>query len=112
MELTRYNIAYNLSISPYRYDLKYDDDVITFVFSSALYMKKFHSRLEKNRTEINESLSKRFGFSIDFKLLADVRLYSSIEKRGFLLKKGGVEVTCREVLTLDGVRLTTRNLKE
>lgn len=109
MHLTRNNIAYNLSVSPYRESVPYEDETITFVFSSELYLKKFREKMADNRTQIDNSLSKRFGFAIKLDVLSDLRLYTTIEKRGFLLVKDGVEVECRENLILNGVTMTLPN---
>ena len=74
-------------------------------------MKKFEDRLAENRKNIIDSLSKRFGFVIENYPLADIRLYSQLEKRGFLIKtnknKEGFE--CLESIKLDGKNLTSKN---
>lgn len=108
--LTRSNIAYDLSISPHRLRVFYgESDSICYVFSSELYMKKFSEKQEANRNQIERSLSKRFGVTARFPALADLRLYSSIEKRGFLLVRNEVEVTCPEEIILDGERVILMN---
>ena len=101
--LTRNGIAYNLSLSPYELKIKYDvNDYITFKFSSKLYKDSFENKLQLNRNTINSSLSKRFGFNIVNDKLSDLKLYSSIEKRGFLIecKEGLFE--CLNTIKLDG----------
>ena len=103
--LTRSNIAYDLSISPHRLQMVYAGEPLTYVFSSELYMKKFIEKCEENREEIERSLSKRFGVNVKNPILADLRLYSTIEKRGFLLVKDEVKIECKEHLTLDGARV-------
>lgn len=110
--LTRNNIAYNLSVSPYRETIPYKDETITFVFSSELYKTKFKEKLNDNRTQIDESLSRRFGVSVKADIIADLRLYTNIEKRGFLLIKDGVEVECRDKITLSGVTMTLPSFAE
>lgn len=113
--LSRGGIAYDLKSSPYRYCMTYAGahdkkigvfDTITFVFSSKLYRNKFLNQYKSNRKKINGSLSKRFGFSVEFNLLADLKLYSSIEKRGFLLYKNGESVDCLSSIKLDGEKMT------
>ncbi len=98
MSLTRSNIAYNLKISPHEHTEYYEDGIIKFVFSSELYKKKFLEKLEIHRIQINNSLSNRFGVQFRCDALADIRLYTTIEKRGFLLYKDKKEVTCLEDL--------------
>lgn len=103
-------IAYDLTISPYKTKINYSPGKsISFVFSSDLYKTKFESRLSENRSTINESLSKRFGFEIKNDVLCDIKLYSSIEKRGFLVKINKERFTCLESLELDGKNLTAKN---
>ena len=101
--LTRNNIAYDLMLSPYRLDVPYDNcQTLTYVFSSEFYKNNFYNRFLENRQRISESLSGRFGFRIENDLLADLRLYSCIEKRGFLVIKGEENFVCLESITLDG----------
>lgn len=101
-KLTRDNIAYDFNISPHKHIVCYEDEDITFIFSSNLYKEKFKARLEENRTIINDSLSKRFGVRIINNKIADLRLYQNIEKRGFLLYKGPVKIECLKDITLNG----------
>lgn len=103
--LTRSKVAYDLNISPHKYEVTYDDQVLTFVFSSALYRDKFVHALQKNRDKINESLSNRFGFTIVNNELSDLKTYVTIEKRGFLIYKGQVKFECLNNIILDGHRL-------
>ena len=112
-QLTRSMIAYDLSISPHRIMIHYGEgSSLEFVFSSDLYRTKFFEKLEKNREEINLSLTKRFGVEVDYQLLADIKLYTTIEKRGFLLIKDGDEIKCRENLLLGGEKLTFKKYAE
>lgn len=112
MNLTRSKVAYNLSISPHRETVSYGEYSLEFVFSSDLYRRKFLEKQKTNREEIKTSLSNRFGFTVDLSIIADLRLYSTIEKRGFLLCKDGVEIECLDRITLDGVKMTLTNSGE
>ena len=96
MGLTRDGIAYDLNISPYRLEVPYEDCTLTYVFSSELYRKNFYNRFLENREKISASLSKRFGFHIENDLLCDLKLYTMIEKRGFLILKGEDKIVCQE----------------
>lgn len=101
--LTRNGIAYNLKLSPYKVTIKYqDNESITFKFSSQLYMDNFKNKLKNNRNVICESLSKRFGFIINNEKLCDLKLYSSIEKRGFLIETKEGLYECLNIIKLDG----------
>ena len=112
MQLTRSNIAYNLSISPHRLNVTYGEDSLTFVFSSDLYKKKFTEKQDENRESISNSLSKRFGIKVEYPILADIKLYTTIEKRGFLLLRNEVEVECLTRIILDGERVTLKNSED
>lgn len=94
--LTRNNIAHNLEISPHFHDVGYSSYNIRYMFSSAMYREKFIARLENHREQIGESLSNRFGFKIEVDVLSDMKLYTTIEKRGFLVYRDEVEVKCPE----------------
>ena len=105
MALTRNNVAYNLNESPHRLEVPYDQQSLIYVFSSEFYKTNFYNRFLDNREKISESLSKRFGFRVQNDLLSDLKLYSSIEKRGFLIIKGEDKIVCQENITLDGTLL-------
>lgn len=108
-KLTRNNIAYNLNISPHKLTIAYEDFSLEYVFSSDLYKRKFEERYKANRTSLTECLLKRYGCDIRFHILSDLKLYNSIEKRGFLLRKDGCEaIECLSKLKLDGVRMTLK----
>ena len=108
-KLTRRNIAYDFTISPYKHKVYYEDGIIEYVFSSNLYRENFKARLNENRDVINTSLSKRFGFTIVNNKIADLRLYQNIEKRGFLLYKGPVKIECLKDIILNGHKMTKTN---
>ena len=107
--LTRGGVAYDFNMSPYRYNVDYGYSSITYVFSSNYYLGNFVDRMKSNRDKINQSLSRRFGFTVNNDILCDLKLYSSIEKRGFLIYKDGERFECLSTITLDGVNLTTTN---
>ena len=101
--LTRNGIAYNLKLSPYEVKIKYDkDSYIRYKFSSNLYKENFENKLKDNRVNISTSLSKRFGFIIVNEKLCDLKLYSSIEKRGFLIETKEEIFECLNTIKLDG----------
>lgn len=101
--LTKSKIAYDLKISPHRVVVDYGaGEKLEFIFSSELYKNKFLERYQEHREQIKNSLSNRFGIEIVIHDLADLRLYTTIEKRGFLIYKGPVEFECLNDITLDG----------
>lgn len=108
MGLTRWGIAHNLEISPYSLIVDYEDEQLEYVFSSQQYKDIFYKKFIENRLKINESLSKRFGFKIEVDKLADLKLYSMTEKRGFLIK-GKEEYKCLDTIELIGVNLIHKN---
>ena len=107
--LTRDGIAYNLEESPYTYTMEYGYERLMFHFSSELYLSKFCERYIKNREEVNNSLTKRFKIEITNNMLADLRLYANIEKRGFYIASINGSVTCLSDIRLDGLALITKN---
>ena len=104
--LTRSKIAYDLTISPHKHCVEYGDLNATFIFSSDLYKRKFTEKQKENRDNINNSLSNRFNIFCVFNILADLKLYSMIEKRGFLLYVNGEKFDCLNSIKLNGVSLT------
>lgn len=104
--LTRSKIAYDLNISPYETQVKYKDGkTLKFIFSSELYQRNFMSNMAEQRETINQSLSNRFGFTIRYDMLSDLKLYTTIEKRGFLIYQEGNKIECLNDLLLDGNNL-------
>lgn len=107
-QLTRSGIAHNLEISPYSLIVDYQDEQLEYIFSSQQYKEIFYRKFVDNRLKINESLSKRFGFKIENDKLADLKLYTMTEKRGFLIK-GKEEYKCLDTIELIGVNLIHKN---
>ena len=87
--------------------MTYDDCEIVYVFSSELYRQKFFEKLNSNREKINTSLSNRFGFKIINEKLCDLKLYITVEKRGFLLIKDGRRIECLNEVELRGQTIKT-----
>ena len=109
VKLTRSKIAYDLRQSPHSFTFQYGGSYITYVFSSELYRGKFVERAESNRESINQSLSNRFGFEFKMDKLADIRLYTTIEKRGFFIICDGVNIECPKDIRFDGLNLIIGN---
>ena len=105
-QLSRANIAYDLTISPHHLRVFYEDqNLLHFVFSSELYKNNFEARMNENREKIQKSLSNRFGYEFKCNILCDLVLYSKIEKRGFLVFYNGAPIECPDNITLDGNNL-------
>lgn len=107
-QTTRWGVAHNLELSPYSLIVDYQDEQLEYIFSSEQYKSIFYKKFIDNRIKINESLSKRFGFKIEVDKLADLKLYSMTEKRGFLIK-GKEEYKCLDTIELIGVNLIHKN---
>ena len=107
--LTRSGIAYDLNISPHIHEIDYKDNKIKYIFSSNLYKEKFIEKLEENRKQISEGLSKRYGFKIMNHIISDLKLYSKIEKRGFLIEANEERYECLNIIVLDGLNQIVKN---
>lgn len=93
------------------YNLKYSHFVfewgnITFHFSSLLHLNKFKDTYLEEINQINLSLSKRFGFHVDFPIIGLLKTYKKIETRGFYIVKDGEVYSCLNHLILNGENLT------
>ena len=95
--MTRNGIVYDLLDSPYFLTI----DNFTYYFSSEVNKRKFSARVLENRKNINYSLTMRFDINIIFNPLCDIVLYRKIEKRGFRIKEGNIEL-CQKNLVLNG----------
>ena len=110
VKLSRGGVTNDLSVTPFTKKINYAcNNYLIFCFSSQLYLNKFQERLEENREKISLSLSNRFGFEVVNEVLCDIKLYSSIEKRGFLIKNHKEGFECLESILLDGKRTIIKN---
>lgn len=107
--LTRANIAYDLNISPHVHEVEYPGYKVKYYFSSSLYLRNFKTRMHDNRKNIAASLSNRFNFAFKSDVLADMKLYITIEKRGFLIEKNSEKIECLSDIILDGNSLTSKS---
>nr|UWD73942.1 MAG: late genes activator [Bacteriophage sp.] len=107
--MTRGGVEYNLNISPYRYTA---DTGLTFVFSSKYHLDTFKNKQVENRNRLNESLSNRFNYYVEFNILADCVLYRQIEQRGFLILKDGENYPCQNIIKFGGEKAIKKNLHD
>lgn len=108
---TRNEIYYDLSQTAHTLNVDYGEQTLRYHFSSALYRFKFQQRMHDNRAIIRESLSNRFGIDINSIIIADLRLYNMIEKRGYYIKNltsGGTH-TCQKSIILNGLKMTMKD---
>jgi hypothetical protein len=96
--ISKDGIYYNLAISVYKQRI----EGLTYYFSSKINARKFNERIENNRVEINLKMRARFHVDTDFKALADLLLYRSIEKRGFYIENDKGVALCQENLIYGG----------
>lgn len=110
-KLTRFSkIAYDFTSSPYHYIIKYDEKtIIKYIFSSNLNVERYKNKLASNRKYHNDSLSNRYKMNINLNLIADLKLYTGVEKRGFLLFLNEDMITCLENVELVGTTIRSRN---
>lgn len=108
-QLTRGGVCYDLKVSPFDFKVSYGDEEIRYVFSSEYNRSVFRERIENNRNVYNDSLSKRFKIDIVLNKLCDVKLYSNIEKRGFLIETSKERFECLSIIRLDGNKLIPKN---
>lgn len=108
--LTRGGVCYDLVKTPFESTQTYTNQgEMVFKFSSEYNLNNFNNKFKENREKINTSLSKRFNLNINCDLLADLKLYEKIEKRGFLIVGESESIECLNNTTLDGMIMTTRN---
>lgn len=105
--LTRNGISYNLEQSPYNVVKTYNNTVITYKFSSQLYVDKFTARIDDNRKKINNYISKKYKIDFSNDILSDLNLYSETEKRGFFIYIDGGGCKCLSNIKLDGLNKIT-----
>lgn len=77
--LTRNGVCYDLPNSPYTFEWR----GIVWFFSSNAHRSKFIHGVRDRELWLDDSLSRRFRCTIHLPIVADVQLYTQIEKRGF-----------------------------
>ena len=106
---TRNGIYYDLAMSPYQVTLQ----DLNYYFSSKLHMRKFLKQFPQHRVKINESLSNRFGVTVNLHVLPDLVLYRKIETRGFYVTTSeGDKISWLHNIILDGDKVTVKSLPE
>nr|DAO26657.1 MAG TPA: transcriptional regulator [Caudoviricetes sp.] len=106
--MTRNGVIYDLTCSPYYIII----GNTSFYFSSKNHLEKFTEKLYEHRDSIKNSLSNRFGMTVELNILADIILYDKVETRGFFIIHEGVKIKCRKDIILSGTKVTKRNLQK
>ena len=91
-------IYYNLLESTYKYEYKN----ITFFFSSQFYLTKFITTHFDYVDYINKKMKIEFGIKVDYTILALIKLYQRIEKRGFRVLVDGKELEDYDIKVIGG----------
>ena len=103
-KLSRGGVAYDLNLSPFKVEVDYEGEKVTFKFSSELNVKRFEDKVKEHRETIKTSLSNRFNMGIDIPVISDIVLYTKVEKRGFLILMNEEEYKCQNIIKLIGVK--------
>lgn len=111
-QLTRGGVCYDLRTTPFIFEVSYNDELIRYAFSSEYNRTSFRNRIMENRENINNSLTKRFKIEISMDKLADIKLYSNIEKRGFLIETDRESIEWLSIIRLDGNKVMKKNSQE
>jgi hypothetical protein len=99
--MTPSGVVYDLTQSPFIVER----NGYEFRFSSNVHREKYIRDVRMKEDWLTDSLSKRFHFIVEAKILADFQLYMQIEKRGFYVTKDGVDLGCPQDLRLVGMSI-------
>jgi hypothetical protein len=101
---TKNGIEYNLNVSPYKCTWR----GLEFFFSSAFHLYKFQDKMESRIEWLNDSMTRRFHFSVEVDYIAVIQLYCQVETRGFLIYDVNKSrwYDCRENITLRGMTIS------
>lgn len=91
-------VYYNLLESTYKF--KYNN--LTFYFSSQFYLTKFIATHFDYVDYINKKMKIEFGVKVDFSVLALIKLYQRIEKRGFRVLVDDKELQDYDIKVIGG----------
>lgn len=83
--MTPNGVEYNLKVSPFIITINYDKNVITFHFSSKMYLEKFENYLKHIKGIQLEKMNKYTGLHLCIAEHLDINYYKSLEKRGFYI---------------------------
>lgn len=90
VKLTRNGVCYDLRNSPYVHTVQNEGGGRTlYHFSSELNRQRFESRILDNRQKINTTMGNKFNVKFKLNRLADIDLYTKVEKRGFYIVDNG-----------------------
>lgn len=103
MPPTQRGIYHNLKESKY----VVSNTEIMLYFSSELYLNHFVEKVEKNRVRYRSKFEA--GLHLNSDTLADILLYTEVEKRGFRVVLRGLEITCQETHVYALRRMTNKN---
>ena len=103
--MSKRGICYTLSESPYF--AQYFD--VKLFFSSKNYLEKFNDTCRPIRARLEYEMLRRFGMECDMSLIALLKAYKQVEKRGFYITVGGEPVTCQDQLLLCGTKLHVKH---
>lgn len=111
--LTRGGVCYNLEYSPYLYTISTQSQKITLHFSSQFHLNKYKELIKDHINSLSESLSNRFNFTIEAKIIAYLSLYIKCENRGFFITvdENGKRwnIKCQNNLILNGEKVILPN---
>lgn len=104
MTQTKNGVVYTLHDSPFVVSW----GVYKFYFSSAVHMEKFKAKLDIRSNWLNDSMSRRFHFTVDVEPIAIMQLYCQVETRGFLVYDVQAEryYVCQENIILHGMTIS------
>lgn len=94
MPVTLRGVYHNLKESKYTIS----NTEVVFFFSSQSYLDKFMRDYQSHRIEFNRKLDKAIDETpLNMNMLADIKLYDVIEKRGFRAWLKGVDMQCNDL---------------
>lgn len=108
--LTQYGVCYNLERSPFHSTW----NGYVFYFSSIKHKESFDKKVSVRIPWMNDSMTRRFKFSVDVSLIAVFQLYTQVETRGFAVDDsvGGCKWRSLENLELGGLLAKWRGSRE
>jgi hypothetical protein len=118
MPATKWGVYHNLKESEY----VVSNREITFFFSSEFYLNKFLDSYKENRKKFIKKMKAEMNHNplhLNMETLADVNLYKTIEKRGFLsylydweYHTKGVEMDWQEIQKYALRKMTVKNTRD
>lgn len=113
--LTPYGVCYNLEESPFYTDFIYttywSERHFRFFFSSHKHKESFEAKLQVRVPWLIDSMTRRFGMTLEMGIVAVFQVYNQVETRGFYVvdREDGTEWRSADQVVFGGLQVSWKD---